>query len=423
MFVKAFLSLPTSGIQGSTAYLNPMLKYLKEKASGKDITSNMVAMDEKSPILRGLNPNQVDAVTKPINSITRVVAGPGSGKTRVLTNRIAYLLQQNSHDKILAVTFTRMAANEMKERLRKLIEEQEIFTPSKGQSYINEEFIGVDGNHISKEPLSRVTLGTFHSVCSRILRWNGEYLATLPSVQDDMSKSANPNCILLDGNFRITDPKENERILKETLNEYNIYLSDKKFLRIDQIMNTICCFKSMLSSGKNPFRLKVVDFDFVPEQVEITKKIYYRFREKFISTNRLDFDDLIYLSRELLVHHPGVRTQLQQLWQHIFVDEFQDSSVAQVELVQLLTTKSLFVVGDADQSIYSWRGACANSLSDFANVFKRYHRKGVSTVYLMENYRYFLCVWMHVNLIYSMIVHHFNVIFLHLLSPQDRLPK
>ena len=346
-----------------------------------------VVIDEHSPILRGLNSNQVDAVTKPMYCVTRVIAGPGSGKTRVLTNRIAYLLQQNSRDRILAVTFTRKASNEMQERLHKLIEEQEAFAPSKRRSYIEEEFIDSDGSQTAtKEAIRRAMLGTFHSVCTKILRWNGEYLASLPSIQDDMSKSPNPNNIVLDGNFHISDPRENIRTLKETLEEYNINIHEEKNIKIDDIVKLINFCKARLYSGENPFDTSRVGF--VSKTMEITKKIYYRFREKFLSTNSLDFDDLIYLARELLVQHPDVRTRLQKRWQHIFVDEYQDTSVVQVELIQLLTTNSLFVVGDADQSIYAWRGAYVESLYDFADKFKQFSAEGVSTVYLMENYRY-----------------------------------
>jgi DNA helicase-2/ATP-dependent DNA helicase PcrA len=357
---------------------------------GTETTSDPVVLDDNSPILRGLNSNQVEAVTKPNYCITRVIAGPGSGKTRVLTNRIAYLLQQNSRDRILAVTFTRKASNEMQERLHKLIEEQENFAPSKRQSYINEEAIDSDGTEMAtKEAIRRVMLGTFHSVCTKILRWNGEYLSSLPSIKDDMSKSPNPNNIVLDGNFHISDPRENVRTLKETLEEYNINIHEEKNIKIDDIMKLISFCKAKLFEGENPF---LNDNGFVTKPMEITTKIYYRFREKFLSTNSLDFDDLIYLTRELLTNHPDIRARLQQRWQHIFVDEYQDTSVVQADLIKLLTTNSLFVVGDADQSIYAWRGAYVESLYDFADEFKEFSPEGVATVYLMENYRYGLFV-------------------------------
>jgi UvrD/REP helicase N-terminal domain len=346
-----------------------------------DDETQIVRIDENSPILLGLNSNQVDAVTKPIHSITRVIAGPGSGKTRVLTNRIAWLLQQNSRDRILAVTFTRKASSEMQERLQKLLVEQEEFSPVQSRSLIPEEYSTTDIK-AAPDDLKRATLGTFHSVCTKILRWNGDYLATLPSVKEDMSRSSAP--IVLDGNFHIMDPKEQTRIVKETLDEYGISLQTEN-LKLDQVLKSLSYCKSALFSGKNPFETKKGER--VAKPLEVAQKIYYRFREKFLSTNSLDFDDLIYLSRELLLVNPDIRSRLQQRWQHIFVDEYQDTSEVQVELIKLLTVNSLFVVGDADQSIYAWRGAYAESLYDFEDVFKDYHIDGVTSVYLMENYR------------------------------------
>ena len=365
-------------------------------------SSGPVVIDDQSPILRGLNDNQADAVTKPIRCITRVIAGPGSGKTRVLTNRIAYLLQQNSRDKILGLTFSRKAANEMQERLHKLIEEQERLFPSKRRSYIDEEFIGTNGNDANTEgALRRVTLGTFHSVCSKILRWNGDYLASLPAILNDMSKSPTSNTnIVLNGMFHISDPRENLRTLREILEEYQINLNNEKNVKLDDIMKVIDSIKVQLFAGENPFD-KLSGVDTASRKVVIARQVYYRYREKFLSSNCLDFDDLLYLTRELLTHRPEVRTRLQSRWDHIVVDEYQDTSIVQIDLIKLLTTDSLFVVGDADQSIYAWRGAYAESLFDFAKEFHEFSRDGVFTVYLMENYRYCdlcMCTRVHVNL-------------------------
>jgi DNA helicase II / ATP-dependent DNA helicase PcrA len=106
-----------------------------------------------------------------------------------------------------------------------------------------------------------------------------------------------------------------------------------------------------------------------------------------LAANTLDFDDLLYLSRELLLVRPDVQSNLQRRWQHIFVDEYQDTSEVEVDLIKMLSVNSLFVVGDADQAIYTWRGAHVESLYDFEHIFKSHHGDGVSTVYLMENYR------------------------------------
>jgi DNA helicase-2/ATP-dependent DNA helicase PcrA len=118
---------------------------------------------------------------------------------------------------------------------------------------------------------------------------------------------------------------------------------------------------------------------------QIVVKVYPLYREYMLRHNCLDFDDLIYYSRDLLLHHVDVRERLQRKWNHVLVDEFQDTSRSQLDLVKLWTSQSLMVVGDADQSIYSWRGAYTSSLSDFDKEFKAWG--DVRTVFLMENYR------------------------------------
>jgi DNA helicase II / ATP-dependent DNA helicase PcrA len=332
-------------------------------------------------ILCGLNPNQVQAVTQPCSSISRVIAGPGSGKTRVLTSRIAWLLQQDDQARILAVTFTRKAASEMQERVVKLLllmQEENC-----GTSAILEG--SENGANKSPAGLNRVTLGTFHSICAKILRWNGDVLRSLPSVQHDLSKSSNATS--LDGAFNIVDQAEQIRIVKEALAEFDIDLKRYRDVKPLQIVTDIGRCKALLAHGKNPF-----DYDKkskMKQQVrEIVKTIYYSCRDKLLSANSLDFDDLILLARELLMTNDRVREVLQRRWTHVLIDEFQDTSITQLDLVKLLTSSSLFVVGDGDQSIYSWRGAEAESLSAFDSEFHEFHSDGVSTIFLMENYRY-----------------------------------
>lgn len=355
-------------------------------ARGVAVRPTTGVVDATSPILAGLNPSQIEAVTQPMASVTRVVAGPGSGKTRVLTSRIAWLLQQNTRDRILGVTFTRKASGEMQERLHRLLAEQEQTTPTAttaSRPEVVQETVG-DATASTPVGLDRVTLGTFHSICAKILRWNGDHLASLPSVIDDMSKS--PSAPVLDGNFNIADQGEQVRIVKECLAEYNIDLKPYD-LKPLQVLNTVSQFKRMLSKGENPFAEPKDTTTYELRVVQITQKVYYRCREKLLSTNCIDFDDLIYLTRELLLVNDDLRSRLQNRWNHVLVDEYQDTSQTQMDLIKLLTDRSLFVVGDADQSIYSWRGAHVGSLSDFANDFRQYHTDGVSTVYLMENYR------------------------------------
>jgi DNA helicase II / ATP-dependent DNA helicase PcrA len=363
--------------------LSPQLEVpaIYEENEWPDDSGQTIPVDLNSPILRGLNPNQLDAVTKPLHSVTRVIAGPGSGKTRVLTNRIAWLLQQNSQDRILAVTFTRKAAGEMQERVHKMLVDQEQFTAASLKSSVAEEYTG-EAKPVPSD-LRRVTLGTFHSVCTKILRWNGDYLATLPSVQADLSRSSAP--IVLDKDFNIMDPPEQKRIVKELLEEYEINIMQEN-VKLEQILKCLSSSKMMIASGKNPFETNKDDPP-LSRAMKIAAKTYNRFREKILASNSLDFDDLLCLSRELLLVHPNVRSSLQRRWRHVFVDEYQDTSQIQVDLIKMLSVDSLFVVGDADQSIYAWRGAHVESLYDFEHVFKDHHKDGVSTVYLMENYR------------------------------------
>jgi hypothetical protein len=327
----------------------------------------------------GLNKAQTEAVTQPVyHAVTRVVAGPGSGKTKVLTCRIAHLLQQtsNTRDRILAVTFTRKAAGEMQQRLEALLQadndadvEQEDGPPSDGNT-----------SESSVHPaLYRVTLGTFHSVCAKILRWNGDLLATLPTVAQVMQSS--PNATTLDGGFIIVDQGEQLRMLKECLTEANIDLNQFKDIRPFTVLSAISNAKSIYARGKNPFQPEA-NQKRLPPLKEIASKVFPRYVQKLHSTNCLDFDDLILMARELLTTQPEVRERLQRRWQHVLIDEFQDTSRTQMDLVKLLTSDSLFVVGDADQSIYSWRGAHVGSLQDLDQDFSN-----VNTVYLMENYR------------------------------------
>lgn len=326
----------------------------------------------------GLNEAQFEAVNQPLSAITRVVAGPGSGKTRVLTCRIAHLLQAAApRERVLAVTFTRKAAGEMQQRLQTLLEEQE-GPPS-------DEFIqeGIERPTGSAMALSRVTLGTFHSVCAKILRWNGDLLATLPSISRAMSDSS--RVTTMDSNFVIIDQGEQIRLLKECLNEANINLNEFKDIRPFNVISAISTAKSKFATGGNPFE-NGEDAKRLSPLMKITSAVYPYYVQKMLSTNCLDFDDLILLARDLLFTHEEVRERLQRRWTHVLIDEFQDTSKSQMDLVRLLTSSSLFVVGDADQSIYSWRGAHVGSLMDLENDFRDY-LGGVQTVYLMENYR------------------------------------
>lgn len=337
--------------------------------------------------LQGLNSNQCQAVTQPLHSITRVVAGPGSGKTKVLTCRIAYLLQQDPLARILGVTFTRKAAAEMQHRLERLLSSPESSNADMAAAVDSDGISENSDLTIEENPqnlklvrapgLERVTLGTFHSVCARILRMGGELLCTLPSVTRDTIMV--PNKVLLDSNFVIIDEGEQLRLIRE-------FMPADPLAEIKPvtILNAISRVKSLLARGIDPFSGKDKEngLRYDTRTIALIREIYMKYREHLFTSNSLDFDDLIEMTRELLFENTDIRQRLHNRWTHILVDEFQDTSQTQIELVKLLTTRSLFVVGDADQSIYSWRGAHAFSLQDLSNEFE-----SIDTVHLTENYR------------------------------------
>ena len=382
--------------------------------------------DWENPILKDLNDAQTEAVTLPPQSLVRVMAGPGSGKTRVLTSRVAHLIQENPRDRILALTFTKKAAGEMGERLEKSLHglhkemaqlsQQPLMEMPGSSQTANSHSVSGDPNDDAyyRDPrgedaamldaelesymmaeaavesadlqdaqiastvnnqLRRVTLGTFHSVCAKILRWNAEYLSSLPTVQMYTEPGELPT---VDRNFAIADQSEQLRVLREILKDHEID-EKKEGIRLWSILSTISDCKESFAQGNNPFESRKKPLS---RTRQIVARIFEPYRKRLMASNHLDFDDLIYLTRELLSEHQDVRERLQQRWNHVLVDEFQDTSLTQLQIVKSLTTDSLFVVGDADQSIYSWRGAHVGLMADIQD-----HFPSIDTIYLMENYR------------------------------------
>jgi len=421
-----------------------------------------------------LNESQREATLRPRYSITRVVAGPGAGKTKVLTCRIAHLLLSSEEDSrsihdgnnrnegILAVTFTKKAASEMERRLKDLLISSFQATNSESNSILtaidgdmcegdlvhvgNADPYDEGGNSIdaTNEMIRRATVGTFHSVCAKILRKFGKELGDLPTVRDsvgahtvsDPAQTANTAILTLDGSFNILDQSDQLRLLKDVLKEHHIELkgattaalggrNNAADIRPITVLNALSVLNtevamarsiqtgSDLSDSENKMGKKVR---------QIATQIRSSFQKAKFSQNSVDFDDLMLLTRELLLRNPEVREILHRRWRHVLVDEFQDTSQIQLDLVRLLTTNSLFIVGDGDQSIYSWRGASPESMSDFEEAFHdrkhgwdglleheidltkylenicRHHAMlsdenrqrsllKVKTVYLMENYR------------------------------------
>ncbi|MGA9533466.1 MAG: UvrD-helicase domain-containing protein [Anaerolineales bacterium] len=281
-------------------------------------------------IFDDLNPQQQKAVTAPQGPVL-VLAGPGSGKTRVLTHRLAYLLQEQgaSRNSVMAVTFTNKAAREMEHRVMDLL--------------------GASGaDHL------RLDLGTFHALAARMLRREAN---NLPITRD----------------FVIFDSDDQQSLVKQALNELNL---DSKQYQPAKVHGAISNAKNELVSADE----LATDSYFA----EIVQRIYHRYQDLLLASNAVDFDDLLFYAVDLLRANPNLRAAYQTRYLHILVDEFQDTNSAQYSLLRLLAgvEPDLFVVGDVDQSIYRWRGA------DYRNVH-RFERDFPSAeiVLLEQNYR------------------------------------
>ena len=275
-----------------------------------------------------LNLQQKNAVTAE-NGPVLVVAGPGSGKTRVLTQRIAYLIAVEGVRpwQILAVTFTNKAAKEMQERVKRLLPDQ-----------------AIEG----------IMLGTFHSICARILRREADLLPVA-------------------SNFVIFDSDDQERIVKSVIRELNI---NEKLYRPASVHASI-------SRAKN----ELIDAEHYPTTTyrdEVVKRVFAEYQKRLVASNAVDFDDMLVYTAKLLEDNPSVRDKYAQRFRHVLVDEFQDTNLAQYALVKELAShhKNIFCVGDPDQSIYAWRGADWRNIQRFEQDFP-----DAQTILLEQNYR------------------------------------
>lgn len=280
-------------------------------------------------LLEGLNKDQKDAVIHTEGPVL-IMAGAGSGKTRVLTHRVAYIIEHNHVMpwNILAITFTNKAAREMRERVSKLL--------------------GEGGND--------VWVSTFHALCVRILR---RYIDVLGYNRA----------------FTIADTSEQRTLVKRVLRELNI---DPKKFDPRSILGSISNAKNDLLTPK-AFRQKAVSaFD------KIVADVYDRYQSELKQNQSLDFDDLIMVTIELFDSHPDVLAYYQDKFHYIHVDEYQDTNEAQYRLVNTLAQKNrnICVVGDADQSIYGWRGANMQNILDFKKDYADAH-----VTLLEQNYR------------------------------------
>lgn len=289
----------------------------------------MIVSDTKRNILEGLNPAQREAV-ETIEGPLLIIAGPGSGKTRVIAHRIAYLIKVCGIRayRILAVTFTNKAAREMEERLHHLLA------------------------HSAKE----LTLGTFHAICSRILRREGEKMG-------------------LDSRFVIYDEEDQLSLIKRSLQELGI---DPKRYNPKAFQSAINAAKSCLIAYQDYARPSRSYFE------EVVQRVYERYQQLLDQSKALDFDDLIMRTAQLFRDHPQVLSRYQNRYLHILIDEFQDTNIAQYVLAKQLAGKyrNICVVGDPDQSIYSWRFADLRNILDFEKDYP-----DAKVVLLEQNYR------------------------------------
>lgn len=286
--------------------------------------------EQMTDLLAGLNPAQrsaAEVLTGPL----LIIAGAGSGKTKTLTHRIAHLIDSGVHpSEILAVTFTNKAAGEMKERIAKML-----------------------------GATSQPAVGTFHSICVRMLR-------------EDIEKL---DCGLT-RSFEICDTDDIQKLIKQITKELDI---DEKQFKPRPIASFISSNKNMLMTPQK----------FAHEQhrsplADVVAKIWPIFERKMLENNALDFDDLLQKTVQVLESSPEALAKYRKRWNHLMVDEYQDTNFAQYRMVRLLADghQNLCVIGDDHQSIYSFRGADYTNILNFEKDFPK-----AKTIKLEQNYR------------------------------------
>jgi DNA helicase-2/ATP-dependent DNA helicase PcrA len=281
-------------------------------------------------LLTNLNPDQQQAVLATHGPVL-ILAGAGSGKTRTLTHRIAYLLQQKhaAPPEILAVTFTNKAAAEMKERVRSLT---------------------------GKDHLTPTAIGTFHGLGARLLREQAQHLPRSRG-------------------FTICDAGDSERLIRHAMQ--SLHISTKEWSpkqlqhQISKAKNALLTPADIAATANNPAE-------------QVLAQVYEAYQKLLAKNDSYDFDDLLIVPIELLQQQPDVRQRYQNKWRFISVDEYQDTNPPQDRLLELLLgpEKNLCVVGDDYQAIYSWRGAQVDHILRFETKFPN-----CATIYLTQNYR------------------------------------
>lgn len=308
-----------------------------EPAAGKKATQHLRSANKQSdPILCGLDESQFKAVTTALARETMVLASPGSGKTRVLTHRVAHLVQNcGVHpDEILAVTFTNKAAHEMKWRIERLMR---IAAENAGEEYRERRLTNV---------------GTFHAICAGFLRIYG-------------------NVIGLEDSFQIVDQSGQLKAMAEALKALNMDKESSDLLKPDSLLAAVSKWKNNADYLHNAH----------PQWREVLVKVRPAYDGTLRGQNQLDFDDLLLETKRMLSTSSEALGILQDTHRYLLVDEWQDTNMVQYDILRLLASKhrNLFVVGDADQSIYQFRGADSRNIDQFMTDYPQACR------YLLEN--------------------------------------
>ena len=287
--------------------------------------------------LKGLNAQQREAVTHTEGPLL-ILAGAGSGKTRVITHRVAYIITARHvpPSAILAVTFTNKAANEMRERVRSLLE----------------------GAHLDSEPV----ISTFHSFCVRLLRRDGDPLVR---IRPGFTRR-----------FSIYDDEDQLGLIKAAYR--GLGLEEKEFMQYRVALSRISRAKN-LKEGPPDLYKKAVN-----KESEALAAVFEEYEKALRNANALDFDDLLLEAVRLLQHDEATRQAWNRRLSYLLIDEYQDTNRSQYELMRLLSEAhgNVCVVGDEDQSIYSWRGADIRNILDFERDFPK-----ARTIRLEQNYR------------------------------------
>jgi len=280
-------------------------------------------------ILEGLNPAQREAA-ETIEGPLLILAGPGSGKTRVITHRIAYLVKVVGVNprRIMAVTFTNKAAREMRERLQVLL----------------------------AGSVEHLSLGTFHAICAGILRRDGQAMGLNPK-------------------YAIYDDDDQLNLIKRSLQDLGL---DPKQYPPKTFQNAISNAKSQLVTAEHYAQRSHSYFE------EVVSRVYRQYETLMAQSQALDFDDLLMKAYQLFDEHPDVLAKYQSRYLHLLIDEFQDTNITQYALARQIAEKNrnICVVGDPDQSIYSWRNADLRNILNFERDYSE-----AKVVYLEQNYR------------------------------------